>query len=254
MKSVVVVFLVLFQLICYSQTVDSTKVVYHFSGNVTATNNGISLIPSFSIGKPAVISLLSIGNERFSIDPDIRYTLEGKPWSIVFNARYKWLKNKKFLLSTGASYALNYKATTITINNQASDYILARRFVGAEVNSNYLISKKNSVGIFYLYANGIDFGTSINNHFVSLSSNFYKLINFKNCFLNFKPQIYQVVQDENTGTFANATLSIHKNNFPISVSYILNKKIKSNLPGVDNTIWSLNLAYNFNQNFTVQTK
>lgn len=254
MKSVVVVFLVLFQLICYSQSADSTKVIYHFSGNISTTNNGISLIPSFSIGKPAIMSLLSMGNERFSIDPDIRYTLEGKPWSIVFNARYKWIKNKKFLFSTGASTALNYKVTTFTSNNPENDYILARRFIGAEVNSNYFISKKNSVGIFYLYAHGIDFGTSKNNHFVSLSTNFSKLINFENYFMNFKPQIYQVVQDKNTGTFANATLSLHKNNFPISLSYILNKKIKSNLIGVDDTIWSLNLAYNFNQNFTVQTK
>jgi hypothetical protein len=96
MKSLFLLLLVFFQLICYSQPADSTKFIYHFSGNVTATNNGISLIPSFSIGKPAVISLLSIDNERFSIDPDIRYTLEVKPWSIVFNVRYKWIKNKKF--------------------------------------------------------------------------------------------------------------------------------------------------------------
>jgi hypothetical protein len=89
---------------------------------------------------------------------------------------------------------------------------------------------------------------------VSLITNFSKLINFENCFLNFKPQIYSVVQDKNTGNFANAALSLHKNNFPISLLYILNKKIKSNLPSVDDTIWSLNLAYNFNQNFTLQTK
>jgi hypothetical protein len=254
MKSLFLLLIVAIQLICYSQPADSNKVVYHFSGNVTATNNGISLIPSFSIGKPAVISLLSIGNERFSIDPDIRFTLEGKPWSIVFNARYKWIKTTRFLFSTGLSTAINFKATTFTSDNTANDYILARRFIGAEVNCNYAISNKNNVGVFYLYAKGIDFGTSKNNHFVSLTSNFSKLINFKNCFLNFKPQIYQVFQDKNTGNFANATLSLHKNNFPISISYILNKKIKSNLTGVDDTIWSLNLAYNFNQNFTIQTK
>jgi hypothetical protein len=35
--------------------------VYHFTGNVSVTNNGFSLIPTFSLGKPALISTFSMG-------------------------------------------------------------------------------------------------------------------------------------------------------------------------------------------------
>jgi hypothetical protein len=36
-----------------SQKSDSIKVTNYFGGGVTVTNNGISLIPTFSLGKPA---------------------------------------------------------------------------------------------------------------------------------------------------------------------------------------------------------
>ena len=45
----------------FSQTVDSTRIIQHFSGTASITNNGISLIPSFSLGKPAVLILMSLG-------------------------------------------------------------------------------------------------------------------------------------------------------------------------------------------------
>lgn len=63
----------------FSQTKDSSKVIQHFSGSASITNNGISLVPGFSLGRPAALLLLSMGGERFSIDPDIRFALDGKP-------------------------------------------------------------------------------------------------------------------------------------------------------------------------------
>lgn len=72
----------MFVLCSYTQEADETKPVYHFNGNVSVTNNGFSLIPSFSLGKPATIATLSVGGERFSLDPQFRFDLEGlKPWS-----------------------------------------------------------------------------------------------------------------------------------------------------------------------------
>jgi hypothetical protein len=34
-----------------SQTTDSTQVATHLSGTVSLTNNGISIVPSFSVGQ-----------------------------------------------------------------------------------------------------------------------------------------------------------------------------------------------------------
>ena len=55
----------------------------HFSGNILATNNGISLIPSFNLGRPAVAFNLSIGGEKLSFDPQFRFSMDGKPWSFI---------------------------------------------------------------------------------------------------------------------------------------------------------------------------
>lgn len=237
----------------YSQ-IDSTKVTYHFSGNVSVTNNGISLIPSFSIGKPAMISLLSLGNERFSIDPDIRFNLEGKPWALVFNARYKWLTKKKLKLFTGVNYALNYRASTFIENGISNEYIVAKRYVGAEISSNYFIQKNSSLGIYYLFANGIDFGAIKHTHFITFNANFSRISLSKEYYISFKPQIYKLIQDGKDGLFSNASIAISKNNLPISLSYVFNKKIESNLVGVKDYNWSLNLIYSFNNNFTIQKK
>ena len=69
------VFLLLTQF-AFSQNTDSTKVASHFGGAVTVTNNGISFVPTFSLGKPAVIFDLSMGR-RLSFDPQFRFSLEG---------------------------------------------------------------------------------------------------------------------------------------------------------------------------------
>ena len=45
----------------FSQGKEGTKALNNFSGAVTLTNNGISFIPTFSLGKPAAIFDMSVG-------------------------------------------------------------------------------------------------------------------------------------------------------------------------------------------------
>nr|MBP6073208.1 hypothetical protein [Flavobacterium sp.]MBP6100608.1 hypothetical protein [Flavobacterium sp.] len=60
-----------------------------FSGGITVTNNGISLLPTFTLGKPAAIFDFAVKSKRWSFEPQLRFSLEGKPWSFVFWGRYK---------------------------------------------------------------------------------------------------------------------------------------------------------------------
>ena len=59
--------------VSFSQKADSTKVVNHISGAVTVTNNGISLIPTFSLGKPATVLDFAAGRKKLSFDPQLRF-------------------------------------------------------------------------------------------------------------------------------------------------------------------------------------
>jgi hypothetical protein len=70
--------------LAFSQMRDSTKVANYFSGGVTVTNNGISLIPTFSLGKPAALFDLTAGRGKLSFEPQFRFSLEGKPWTFFF--------------------------------------------------------------------------------------------------------------------------------------------------------------------------
>src|SRR5712671_4907165 len=94
--------LLLFAHSSFSQKMDSTKSISHFSGSVSVTNNGISLIPTFSLGKPATIFNLSMSKGKLSFEPELRFALEGKPWSFLFWWRYKLLKSDKFMINVGA--------------------------------------------------------------------------------------------------------------------------------------------------------
>ena len=50
----------------FGQTTDSTKSTLNFSGTINANNNGFSLVPTFSLGKPAVQTGFNIsGNKGF---------------------------------------------------------------------------------------------------------------------------------------------------------------------------------------------
>src|SRR5688572_15693209 len=71
-----------------AQPIDSTKTPSFFRGQITATNNGISLVPNFSLGRPAALFDLSVGKGRFSFDPWLRFGLDTKPWVFIFWFRY----------------------------------------------------------------------------------------------------------------------------------------------------------------------
>jgi len=63
----------------FSQKTDSTKIIDHFSSAVNFTNNGVSMIPTFTLGKPAAIFNFSIGLRKLSFEPELKFSLEGKP-------------------------------------------------------------------------------------------------------------------------------------------------------------------------------
>ena len=86
----------LFSQICYAETsADSTQKEMQFATTALITNNGVSVIPIFSLGKPAAIINFTVGR-KFTFEPEFRVSLEGKPWSFIYWFRYKLAKTPKF--------------------------------------------------------------------------------------------------------------------------------------------------------------
>lgn len=247
----IIIFLICNSLHSFSQKADSTKPIKHFSGTASITNNGIALVPNFSLEKPAVLFIMSLGGQRFSFDPDIRFGLDGKPWTMLFWARYKLLTKTKFRLHTGTHLGINYRYTPIEINNIPTKNTIARRYLAAELAPNYFFTKNISVGVYYLYSRGLDNGTTKNNHFVTLNANFSHLALTKDYYLRFNPQVFYLYQDGREGYYTTGLVALAKNNFPLSLSYLVNKRISGNILS-KHFINSFSLIYSFNQKFTAK--
>src|SRR6266508_37749 len=109
-KNTILIFvLLMLAYLSFSQRSDSTKKEFHVKGAVTVTNKGISLIPTFTLGKPAAIFDLSMGKKKLFFEPQLKFSLKGKPWSFLFWWRYKLITDKKFSLTVGGHPAINFR-------------------------------------------------------------------------------------------------------------------------------------------------
>ena len=80
-KAGLLIFSIFYWFTAESQTPDSAGRTGFFSSSIGITNNGISVIPTFTFGKPAVIMNMSVGSEKVNIEPEVRMGLNGVPWA-----------------------------------------------------------------------------------------------------------------------------------------------------------------------------
>ena len=230
----------------FSQGSDSVKTVSNFGGAVSVTNNGISFIPTFSLGKPAAIFDMTVGR-RLSFEPQFRFALEGRPWSFVFWWRYKMIKKDKFGLTIGAHPAILFRTITNDSTKGApKEYLRAQRNLATEVAPNYFITKNISIGIYYLYGYCLEDYSIKNTHYLTLNTGFSNIRLPYNFYLKLTPQVYYLKMDKEDGYFASTGILLTNRKFPLSISSLLNKRIQSNITGSKEFVWNISLTYSFN--------
>lgn len=216
-----------------------------FSGGITVTNNGISLLPTFTLGKPAAIFDFAVKSKRWSFEPQLRFSLEGKPWSFVFWGRYKVIDDPKFQLSVGAHPAFTFKEENIITNLGVTRSVTSTfRYAATEIVPNWKINSHFSVGLYYLNTHGINEGTIHNTHFITCNTTLSKIKIVPNTYLKFQPQIYYLKMDNKDGYYATSILTLNHAKSPFSISSILNKKIHTDIAG-DDFIWNVSLVYSY---------
>jgi hypothetical protein len=236
-------------LLAFSQKSDSTKVDNYFGGAVTVTNNGISLIPTFSIDKPAVLFDLTAGRGKISFEPQFRFSLDGKPWTFFFWWRYKLVNTSKFFVRVGVHESLSYSTLSVVTNGESKDNIVTQRYLAGEFTPNYFLTKKISVGLYYLYSYGFDNEYVRNTHFGMLNMNFSNIKLSDKFFLSYMPQIYYLRINRNDGYNVTSTFTLARKNFPVLFSIFCNKTIKSDVPGHKDFVWNASLIYSFNSSY-----
>lgn len=234
--------------VAFSQESDSLPTIRQFKGAVTVTNNGISVIPTFMLGKPAVMFDLGVSGKRLSFEPQFRFAMEGKPWSFIFWWRYKVIRDKKFTLNVGAHPAIAFREAQMIVNGENRNMLIAQRFFAEEVVPTFKISEKVSLGLYYLHANGLDMGTTKNTDFLALNTVFSNIRLVDDVSLKLNPQLYLLKMDELKGYYVTSTFTLIKKDFPLTLASVVNQVIKTEIPSKD-FVWNLSLIYAFNKNY-----
>jgi len=227
----------------FSQEPAPRPVLDRFYGNVQLTNNGISLVPTFSLGDPALIFDLKFVKGRHSFEPDMRFALEGKPWAFIFWYRYQAVRSGKFSMRVGAHPAINFRTVTVIKDGEEARVIQARRYLAAEVAPSYALSEHVRIGMYYLTAVGFDEGTR-RTHFLTLNAGFTDISLGKKLYAAVAPQVYYLRMDQEDGLYTTANLTLAIREFPLALGAILNQEITSEIDS-EAFNWNLSLIYNF---------
>ena len=218
--------------------------INHISGRIATTNNGISLIPTFSLGKPALLFTLSLGKNKLSFEPDFNFSLEGKPWSMLFWWRYKIAQRDNFSMRLGINPNFSYRTINTYNNGISKNLIEARRFLAGEVEPIYSVSKNIKVGMYYLYAFGFD-DSSKHTHFLVFNTFFPSIPISKKINFEIFSNIYYLKMDELEGSYFSSTFRLTKKNSHFSFESIINKMIDSEILPDRDFDWNVSLVYSF---------
>jgi len=232
-----------------AQKIDSTKNISHFSGIAGITNNGISLIPTFSLSKPAALFNMSMGKNKLSFDTEFTFSLEGKPWYFLFWLRYKLINTDKFRMNAGTHLGLNFKKILLPENMESKEVTVTERYWVGELVPNYSITKNISAGIYYLYARGLDPGANKMTNFVTLNASFSNIKLNDGFLMRVTPQFYYLGMDDGDGFYFTSAFTLAKTNFPLSISSVINKVIQTDISAGKDFVWNVTLVYSFGKRY-----
>ena len=234
-----------------AQENDSTIAkINSFTGAVTIQSKGISTIPNLTLGEPAAVFDMKLGR-KLAFEPQFRFSLEGKPWAVVFWWRYYGSISDKFKVTLHANHSLSYKSITyFTSSGTSQEIIRTTRYLVGAMAPSYQINKYIGVGLYLTYNHGIEKFIARNTYMVSLRPSFSNIPITKNIVGRIGPEIYYLKMDDKDGVYFNGTLLISKKNCPISVSALINYALKSNIPSEYDILWNVGVSYTFNKKFT----
>ena len=215
-----------------------------YSGTIHVTNNGVSLIPNFTLGKPALISYTKIGTKRLTFQPRMQFALAGKPWAFIFRWRYEVVNDGKFRLQVGANPTLSYVTSSIIRDGEEEDAIIARRFMAGEIVPDYSLTENLNIGMYYLYSRGLQTSTVRNVHYISFMPRLSNIALSDAWTLGLNAQLYGLILDDETGAYVSSSVALAKKDFPISFEGLVNIALKTEISG-DEFLWSLSAVYSY---------
>lgn len=216
MKHFLTLLLVQTSFLLVAQT-DSTKEAWQFHGNIQVNNNGISPVPAFSLGKPALMTSLFLSKGGFTYSPEFNYGSDGKPWVANQWFRYQWTRGN-LTYRTGLNFSLFFLREKVVKDNKEVEIAKLNQYTALEGGLTYKVSDKNSLSLTYWNSYGLDYGSVKSGHFLMLSAAFTQIPMSKSLFLHLRPNLFYI---NNTvpfeGFFASVIVSISHKKYPFSL-------------------------------------
>lgn len=213
------------------------------SANINVTNKGISFIPTFTLGRPATIVDVIIRRQRVSFEPQIRYGLDGKPWSILFWGRYRAVNGGRFRLLLGGHPALSFKEEVFSTATGTTERITATRYLALEAVPTVVLSRHVSVGSYYLYGHALDPAAARDNHYLTARAIVSDVPLGRGLALQVTPQLYYLNLSGQDGEYVSATATLSRKGSPISVGTLFSRPIRTGIAGGGDTLWNVSVNY-----------
>jgi len=233
-----------------AQDEDADTKINSFAAVVTVQNKGISTIPNLTLGDPAIIFDLKMGR-KLTFEPQFRFSLkDGKPWAMVLWGRYYATFSDKFKMTVHANHSFSYKAITLfNADGTERDVIRTNRYLVGALSPNYQLNKYIGIGAYLFYSYGMETNMTKNTFMYSFRPTFSNISVTENITARIAPEVYYLKMDVNRGVFFNSRFLISKKNCPISISGLVNKPIKSDIPSEFDFLWNIGVSYTFSKKY-----
>jgi hypothetical protein len=223
----------------HSQDTAKSSAGIPVSAVISLSNEGISIIPAFGLGEPAVLTSFSAGN-RFRFEPEFYFSTNGDPWAFLLWLRYDLLRHERFAFRIGMYPGYTFLKSDGNGDGTVTEVV---KILAGELTARYQITEKSDVGLYYLRGGALDGAFPQESHFLSLNSILPGLNLSRGLRLTFLPQIYYLKIEDSDGFYAASTITLGLDGFPLTLSSVINKIIESDITGNDDPLWNISLNY-----------
>ena len=248
-----VILLILIPNLILSQSNDE----FYIKGNIKVDNNGVDWVPLYTLGEPALSASFSLGNDRFSINPNFRYELDGlQPWAVDIIWNYKLINKGKIHVDIGA-FLPGASFQRIEVDEDKLPDIIIQPRVTTLTTTKVTYRFNDNFGLSLLYYEGFNL-KKVNEDQLDGGRMFFlqpelNKIQLNDKFhINWLPQLYTIhinADKSYYGFLAASTLQVGFKDFPLSIVSIVNKSIDfGNLTG-KKFDYSFGINYFFDLNF-----
>jgi hypothetical protein len=235
--------------VVHAQKADSTQSTTVFSGQVGITNNGFSIIPSFSLNSPAAILSCSVRKNKLSFEPDIRLVPDASKGGFLFWLRYRLVDEQKFKLRLGAHPAFSFIHRDVTTNGNTTQITEMLRFGAFEVVPSYQIKPNWGVSAMYLQGHGLQQHGPQLTRALFLNTHISNIELGKQLRFHLFPSVFFLYTDGYKGNYLTVTGVLAHTELPFTLQSTINQTFKSDIPNNQDFMWNVMVAYNFNKTF-----